>query len=313
MSAMELTKLAEKVKTATKICTGPDCFCSGCPYRGEVQCGTKLQVDSATVIEGLQTRLHEVVKANEKNVDNFLTAKMELEYHMDRADALEKENGELKENNARLVEQNKKLLEKEIENIRLRKVNQSLRDENKDLDERNDKLVDELCHRDSKMRNLLEEIDRQNKELYHHREWERLVCGQPVILQHAEPIKIETIDYVKMAKAADKATKACKKLTKALDEFDKTTTVHIDLPAVIPNRVRAAFGLPPINPKPHEIAKEGDLVSVTTDSGRELYYEVMFADIDGIRDRCGVIHNRLINRIYRKDGNGDLKLIWEKK
>lgn len=313
MTCINTKHLAEKVKRAFEVCRNSGDTCSICPYKDSFPCTAAIIEDVNAVINGYQEQLDYVVSVNEKNAARAVGAELAHGLLKGFSDELEKENRELKENNARLAEQNKQLLAKEIDNTRLRNENQSLRDENRDLDERNDKLCDELRYRDSKIRDLLEEIDRQNKELYHRREWEQLVRSQPTMILHTEPVKIEPIDFTKMAKAADKATKACEKLTKALDELDKTTTIHIDLPVCRPNRVRAAFGLPPINPKPQDVAKEGDVLCMPRESGGIFYREVQYVDDDGIHDRIGCVRPRAILEIYRKDENGNLKLIWKRK
>ena len=342
MTCINTKHLAEKVKRAFTACNN-GMKCHDCPYKDVPPCGDRVRSDAITVINGYQEQIDYVVEVNEKNVSELCKAKMEIEYRMDQAkwldgtikeqeeknaklvdklitaemeydllkghtDLLEEDIRALKENNAKLAEQNKKLLEKEIENTKLRNENQSLRDENKDLDERNDKLCDELRHRNDDIRNLLEEIDRQNKELYHRREWEQLVRSQPMIL-HTEPVKIESVscDVAKMAKAADKATKACHKLTEALEELDKLSKRHS---VISKNDIRSMFGMPPLNPKPWEIAKVGDVFGVKTLCGNIVYYTVSRIDRDGICNNTGAKYTSTIVNVFRLHDNGDLKLIW---
>lgn len=207
MSAMELTKLAEKVKTATKICTGADCFCSGCPYRDEVQCGTKLQIDSSTVIEGLQKQLNASTKKVCENADKALAAQFERDTWL--------------------------LWTKELE-----KDIQKLRNENKDLDERNDKLVAEINHLNDKLIQYDAEMEYQldrnkalDRELTRYKDQEQMLAKQPVA-HFDEPMRIEPISTFgvdlktarKVAKAANKAAIACERFNKALDELSIAAT-----------------------------------------------------------------------------------------
>lgn len=225
------------------------------------------------------------------------------------------EIAELKENNARLTEQNKKLLEKEIENTRLRNENQTIREDNKYLDERSDKLVDELRNRDSKIRDLLTEIDRQNKELYHRREWEQMVRVQPTMILHTEPVKIEPINYTKLAKAADKATKSLNEAAKAINKLKQTCNGYSDAAVstgVPTNILRAALGLPLINFKPQDIAREGDVFAASTPNGKDRYFSVMAVDPDGIYNHVGARFTSTVTKIFRLDKSGDLRLIWKR-
>lgn len=318
MTCINTKHLAEKVKEAFTICNNNannhfERDCSKCPYGGIAPCGNLVRSDAIAVINGYQEQLDYVVSVNEKNAARAVGAELAHGFLKGFSDELEKENRELKEDNARLVEQNKKLLEKEIENTRLRNENQTIRDDNKYLDERNDKLCDELRYRDRKMRDLLEEIDRQNKELYHHREWERLVRSQPMIL-HTEPVKIERVD-VNVTKVAKAANKAAKSLDDAVKALNKLNEFRIEVPSCLgvpENRIRAMFGLPPYNPNPQEIAKEGDVLCMDRESGGAFYREVQYVNVDGIYDRIGCVRPRAIHSIYRKDENGNLKLIWKR-
>lgn len=308
--------LVTKVMIGLEICTNDNLRCSTCPYFGKSDCSRMLKTDSLTLFMAYRKQLNNVVEVNEKNVDKLIAAEMEIEHHMGRADALEQENGELKKNNAILTEQNKKLLETVVENTRLRNENQSLRDE---LDS-DKKLMEDhrgLCThlRDQldteKLRNrmLMNECDRQKEELARYKEQEQTLAKQPMVL-HTEPVKIESINYAKMAKAADKATKACNDLTKALEELDRLYNKH---GVIKMNDIRAQFGLPPYNPKPREIAKEGDVLCMDRDSGGMYYREVQYVDANGIHDRIGCVKPYAIHSIYRKDENGNLKLIWKRK
>lgn len=200
------------------------------------------------------------------------------------------EIGELKENNARLAEQNKKLLEKEIENARLRNENQTIRDDNKYLDTRNDKL----CAENGR---LSDELEHTREELAMYKE----------AMKFTEVVKIEDINFAKVAKNADKATKACNDLVDALDKLDELRKRHS---VISKNDIRSMFGLPPFNPKPQEVAKEGDVLCMNRKYGGVYYREVQYVNVDGIYDRIGCVRPRCIVGIYRKDENGNLKLIW---
>ena len=181
------------------------------------------------------------------------------------------------------------------------------------LEGENKKLTYELESERINRDKLLDELMRMEKELSRYKEQEQKALNTPTMILHTEPVKIESIDYNKFAKAADKATKACEKLTKALDELDKQTTIHIDLPFVSQNSIRAQFGIPPYHPKPQEIAKVGDIFSAVTPSYGVRYHTVTRVCPDGIYNTPGSRFMDTIREIFRKDENGNLKLIWKRK
>ena len=300
MTCINTKHLAEKVKKAFEVCRNSRDTCYICPYKDSFPCTAAITEDVNAVINGYQEQLEYVVSVNEKNAAKAVGAELSYGFLKGFSDELEKENRELKENNARLVEQNKKLLEQEIENTRLRNENQAIRDDNKYLDERNEKLIAELCNRDRKIRDLCEEIDRYKKQ-------ENMLAKQPTML-YTEPVKIEPVNYSKLAKAADKAAKSLDEAVKALNKLNSACDM---CPGVQMNRIRAMFGLNPLNTPPHFIAMPGDVFRVDTPNYGARYFEVARSTIYGVFNKSGSKFVDIVE-LYRKDENGNLKLIWKK-
>ena len=233
-------KFVSDVITGLQKCSDPLYVnCLECPWAHHPNgCRRTLEQGALIIIKHYRDENGCLETELKKRVDELRKAEMEVKYHMNRNEALDRTIKEQEENNARLTEQNKKLLEKEIENTRLRNKNQTIREDNKDLEERNDKLAAEIIRLNADLAKAGMDIEYQinrNKELENdltrYTEEKQMLAKQPLV-HFDEPMRIEPISTFgvdlktarKVAKAANKAAIACERFNKALDELSIVAT-----------------------------------------------------------------------------------------
>ena len=98
------------------------------------------------------------------------------------------------------------------------------RDKNGCLETELKKRVDELRKAEMEVKYHMARNDALDRELTRYKEQKQLLSKQPIFI--SEPVKIEEIDFAKVAKNADKATKACNNLVDALNELDRLRNKH---------------------------------------------------------------------------------------
>ena len=157
----------------------------------------------------------------------------------------------------------------------------------------------------------LEEIDRQNKELYHRRELEQLVRSQPIMILHTEPVKIEPVscDFTKMAKAANKAAKSLDEAVRSMEKLNDLSTA-VGLGVITHNNARKVVDDPTFRSPElddHYVCC-GDVAQI----GKHLYVVRAYGN-NCFTDQCGTnIRYSMVDKLYRVRSDCKLMLVWEK-